>query len=398
MIVPHPYYRLNPARAVHISGQINREMLSRVTPQILKLQAVSREPITVYIDSPGGSVASMETLLQTLKLSDQDSSAPCHIITAVTIRAASAAADLLSSGDYAIAHPHSAILYHGIRTQETNPLTVETTSALTHVLRRTNDFYALQLARKIDDRFSFRFLFARSEFDQVRAKRPTEQLTDLECFIEFIEGKLSKQAKKLWKRAQDRHARYSDLFETVLKKVKGDIGKMTQTQIQAATLKAIVDFEIKANKNDPSWDFKSGGIARLTDDFFLLDEYLAGFGDDRLQRWSRDWGKFIISPEQLAEINAVPDEKERPKKMNEVVAPLIAPIASFFAAFCHALQEGENELKAEDAYWLGLVDEVVGDDGLLSLRHLEENKPDTEQTKDGEKEAQIEEPVPAAGA
>lgn len=157
MIVPHSYYRLNPSRALYINGPINRDLVTRITPQILKLQSINRSPITVYIDSPGGHVSSMETILRLLKLSDQDSSGPCHIITAVTTRAASAAVDLLSSGDYAIAFPTSSILYHGLRQQETNPLTVETTSMLTNVLRFSNDIYAMSLAQKIEDRFSFRY-------------------------------------------------------------------------------------------------------------------------------------------------------------------------------------------------------------------------------------------------
>jgi hypothetical protein len=54
---------------------------------------------------------------------------------------------------------------------------------------------------------------------------------------------------------------------------------------------------------------------------------------------------------------------------------------SFFVALCHALQEGENELTAIDAYWLGLVDEVVGEN-LWTIRIMEEFTPDPE---DGER-------------
>lgn len=397
MIVPHPYYRLNPSRAVHISGQISRDLLSRITPQILKLQANSREPITVYIDSPGGHVGNMETILRTLKLSDQDSSDPCHITTAVTIRAASAAADLLSSGDYAVAYPHSAILYHGIRTQETNPLMVESASVLSTLLRRSNDLYAIELARKIDDRFSFRFVFVRDQFDAIRKKHGNQQLSDLECFIEFIEEKLSAQTKKVWQRAKSRHSRYRELFDTVQKKAKGDLEKMSAAQLQAASLKAIVEYELKANRHDPSWSFTGGGIERLTDDFFLLNEYIGGFSGERLQRWSTEWGKYVVPPEVVSEINAITDEEERTKKMAEKIAPFVAPLTSFFAAMCHALQEGENELTAEDAYWLGLVDEVVGRDDLLCLRHFEEEKPDPVE-ENAEKKVEDKEEVPAAGA
>jgi ATP-dependent protease ClpP protease subunit len=340
----------------------------------------------------------METLLRTLKLTDQDSSGPCHIITAVTQRAASAAADLLSSGDYAIAYPHSAILYHGMRTQESNPLTVESTSVLARILRRSNDRYALELARKIDDRFSFRFLFARNNFDEVRTKHPNQQLSDLQCFIEFIDGKLSKEARKVWQRAKERHGRYKELFTTVVKRVKGEIAKMSVAQAEAAAIKAIVEFEVKANKGDPDWSFRGGGLERLTDDFLLFHEYLTGFASGRLQEWSADWGKFIVAPEIAKEIDAIADEKERSKKLNETVGPLLEPLTSFFAAFCHALQEGENELTATDAYWLGLVDEVVGEDDLLCLRHMEEDKPDPVPTENAEKEAKQSEEVTAAGA
>jgi ATP-dependent protease ClpP protease subunit len=403
LIVPHPYYRLNPKRALHIVGQINRDLLSRLTPQIFRLQNDNRDPITAYIDSGGGNVLMMEMLLRTLRLTDQDSSDPCHIITAVTTRAASAAADLLSSGDYAVAFPHSTILYHGMRTQESDPLTVESTSALTRILRRSNDRYALELMRKIDERFKFRFLFARSSFGDVRAKHPGRQLTDLECFIKFIDEKLSSSGREVWQRTQQRSERYNELFTTVLKKVKGPGPNVSPAKSDAEALKAIIDYELKANRNNPQWTFKGGGIERLNDDFFLFHEYLSGFSD-RLQSWSVDLGKLVLAPEVTAEIDAIQDEKERERRLFAVVAPLLEPLASFFAAFCHALQEGENELTATDAYWLGLVDEVIGQDDLLCLRHLEENRPDPvppqpQLPPHEEIEAQAEEEVaPAAGA
>lgn len=132
MIVPDQNFRLNPQRAIYVTGLIDDALVSRLTPQILRLQSVNRFPISVYIDSPGGSVSSMETILRLLNLTDQDSSGPT--------RAASAAADLLSSGDYALAFPNSSILYHGLRTFEKNPLTFEATSMLANTLRVSNDY------------------------------------------------------------------------------------------------------------------------------------------------------------------------------------------------------------------------------------------------------------------
>src|SRR5436190_3222731 len=153
----------------------------------------------------------MEEILRLLKLSDQDSSDSCHIITAVATRAASAAADLLSSGDYAVAYPGSTILYHGVRTHDATPLTVERTSTLGWFLRLSNDRYAMTLARKVEDRFSFRFITSRHEFDGIRAANAKPTMSDLNCFIRFVDDKLSDEAKKVWAKARDRHARYEEI-------------------------------------------------------------------------------------------------------------------------------------------------------------------------------------------
>jgi ATP-dependent protease ClpP protease subunit len=376
VITPHPYYRLNPARAVYVTGVIDHDLVSKITPEILRLESESREPITVFIDSPGGSVLSMETILRLLRLSDQNGSDPCHIITAVTTRAASAAADLLSSGDYAIAYPTASILYHGMRRHADAPLTVEYTSLLGYILRLSNDRYALELAAKTENRFSFRFMLARGEFAAIRTAAAKPDLSDLECFVQFIDDKLSSEAKKVWARARERHARYRKLYDTILQKVKTDGG--TRAHIEADSIKAIVDFELDANKDDESWSFTHGGIESLAEDFFLLNEYLSPAGHERLGKWALSFGRYILPKEEMEKIKQIENEDERGDRLAEKVRPILEPLSSFFVAFCHALQRGENELTAYDAYWLGLVDEVVGDPSLLSLRAFQEYSPDPE--------------------
>lgn len=66
MIVPDPNYRPNALRAVYVQGRIDQQMADRLTPQIIKLQAASRNPITVFVDSRGGDVAIGELILKLL--------------------------------------------------------------------------------------------------------------------------------------------------------------------------------------------------------------------------------------------------------------------------------------------------------------------------------------------
>src|SRR5436853_1159698 len=103
MATPNKPYRENPARSVYITGPIDQSLLDRLTPKINQLRFSDKAaPVTVYIDSPGGSVAIAETVRNLIKAPNPDGHS-CRLITVVTGTAASAAADLLALGDYAIA-------------------------------------------------------------------------------------------------------------------------------------------------------------------------------------------------------------------------------------------------------------------------------------------------------
>lgn len=391
MFVPSPNYRPDPARAVYIDGVIDDKLLSRITPQILRLQAQSRQPITAYIlDSPGGSTSSAQKLFRLLRLSDQSSSGPCRLITVATTTAKSAAADLLSSGDYAIALPGSSLLYHGVRTPglipALQPLTAERTSLLAHLLRVTNDAYAMELAKRTETRFIFRFIILRQQFKAVRDADPSKALSDLDCFIEIISPKLSEGARKVFSKARLRYDKYQPLLTKFSIKTKA--GRQRRTaRLEAARIKAIVDFEVSENRSNANWTFKDGGLGRLVEDFFLVAEYLESQEDERLTQWCKSLGRFALSKEEFAEIDKIPDEESKNEALIKKVQPPIQPLWSFFIALCHALQEDENELTATDAYWLGLVDEVLSDNTLLSPRWFEEWQPDPPQALPAEEAA-----------
>ena len=62
--------------------------------------------------------------------------------------------------------------------------------------------------------------------------------------------------------------------------------------------------------------------------------------------------------------------------MKNLLKKFVHYLWSFFVALCHALQEGENELTATDAFWLGLIDEVMGVKELSGFREIMEYEPD----------------------
>jgi ATP-dependent protease ClpP protease subunit len=372
VIIPNAEYRPNPGRAIYIHSVIDEQLIYKLTPTIVALQHENRKPITVFIDSPGGNIVSARSLWRLLTASDQDFSQPCHIITVATTRAASAAADLLTSGDYAIVYPQSTILYHGVRTYSETQLTVETTSELADALRLINENYAVELVRKLESRFSFHYLLLQKDFDNIRKKESNKNVSDTDCFLTIISNNLSDQAKKLFSMAKERRGRYEKLLAIIKKTNK----LKTTAEKEGRQIKDLVDFEIKANKSNANWSFQNGGLTRLNVDFFVLNEHLANLESDRIDNWCIRWGRFALTDSEKAEIDAFAEVSLKNKKLIEIVRPRIEPLWTFFVALCHALQEGENELTATDAFWLGLVDEVMGEKELPCIRPIMEYQPD----------------------
>ncbi len=372
-IKPDPNFRPDPNRAIYVHGKLEAELIRHLTRDIIRLQTENRSPITVFIDSPGGELSSAAALWGLLTAPNQDHSKACRIITVVTTRAASAAADLLSSGDYAMAYPQSTVLYHGSRMYFEQPLTMEFSSAVTQYLRRANDRYALDLLRKIEDRFMRRLIFSTQGFEEIRRKNAHRKMSDADCFLALVRERLSDGAKKVFDQASARRDRYDSLINSVVKKTHKSKSK---TKTEANRLKAIIDFEKENNKKDRRWTFRSEGMNRIADDFFLINEYLTISESPRISQMCTRWGKFSLSSKEQEKIDKITEEKLKDEKLVKIVRPKLIPLWTFFVGLCHVLQEGENELTARDAYWLGLIDEIIGDQDTAAFRNIFEFEED----------------------
>lgn len=66
------YKKLLESRIIFINGEINDEMASEVVAKLLYLDSQSNEDITIYINSPGGSVTSGLMIYDTIKYIKSD--------------------------------------------------------------------------------------------------------------------------------------------------------------------------------------------------------------------------------------------------------------------------------------------------------------------------------------
>ena len=94
-------------RAVFINGEINDDMASTVVAYLLFLEASAPEkPISLYINSPGGSVTAGLAIYDTMR------HVRCKVHTLCVGQACSMAAVLLAAGDERSILPSSRVMIH----------------------------------------------------------------------------------------------------------------------------------------------------------------------------------------------------------------------------------------------------------------------------------------------
>ena len=103
------YSRLLKDRIVFVGGEIDDDMANAIVAQLLFLQAQDAEKeVSMYINSPGGSVTAGLAILDTMKM------VKCPVATYCVGQAASMGAILLASGEKGrrFALPHARIMVH----------------------------------------------------------------------------------------------------------------------------------------------------------------------------------------------------------------------------------------------------------------------------------------------
>lgn len=225
---------------------------------------------------------------------------------------------------------------------------------------------------------AFHYTLLRPEFPEIRKRALEEKWTrpiesDLECFALAVFHRLSPQLQKL---PQEVFFLYESLVK-MRSYVFDRLGKIPDAQpiavTEACILKHLLDFEL-SEKKPSHWTFSAGGFDLFASDFRKLADFLFGKHHGVLEDHIKGFGVLFLNPEQMreAELKRAENPMEADTWVKSAVRPVIEPLWHFVVALCRLLQQGENRLTAEDGYWLGLVDEVVGA-RLPSLRLVVEN-------------------------
>jgi ATP-dependent protease ClpP protease subunit len=366
---PNANYRENPKRAVYLTGRIDQGLVDKITPVINELRHENTEPITAYIDSPGGSIVLAETIRHQIRTPNPDGK-KCRLITVVISRAGSAAADLLALGDYAIAYPYGDMIYHGSSQSSDIPLTTESAIRAARSLQQTNEDCAIRLARHTFPRFILRITQLRPEMAKY-VNDPT-----LTTLTNALRGELSSANARMLREAVRKQRIIGDLNGYVfrhIRKFKNHGADLTAAEWEGEMLRAIVKYRIKLHKDrNDSWLLSESGIQEVTEDFNLLHDFHYGSQTKDLTTWDKTYGEMFLSDAEKQERLALTgSEAEKEKWLIEKSEMKLRPLWYLMISICRLLQGADYRVSPEEGYWLGLVDEVLGS-SLPCVRHAAE--------------------------
>lgn len=399
-------------RSIQIDSSIDDDLVRRLTPKILAMRQASNEPITIGIDSPGGSLASLDILLGLLTGRDQDGE-PCQLITVATHRAYSAAANLLAFGDYAVALGHSQVLYHDVRYGGMEDVTPEKARDAAKSLQDANDAFALKLAHRIISRLVWVYIDLQGSFPDIRTRYQDSynkytklvevyvpkvagyECIDLPSFATALWGRLSFRNDSLIKNVMGRLERWIN-FTAISKtaptyRAKGSRvaglldgtrhlhgllgGKIEHFAASEESLKlllALITADISRTKTEKP------NFQRVLDRAAREYSTLESMNNPKHIRYASNLmlrHKHIFFTGQLAGEIENMNEAEKAQLFAQA-APYARLLWHFCVLLCRELFEGEHILQPSDAQLLGLVDEVSGGGPIQSRREfwLEQEK------------------------
>ena len=392
----------NYNRSIRVIGEINGQMVASLTPEILNLRQKSNEPITVFIDSPGGSITQTKTLMRLLKHPDQQGQRP-WVNTFVIGEASSGAAELLSVGNYVIAYQDVEINFHGARITS-DEITAEKAKFFKYRLDEEDSFSSIMLADVVFDRLLEIYSQAKDAVSQIRREKNeelkdfdhlySEAALDVPAFARFLSNEVHYPLEAMIHECLVRMAEYeemailatderfkkdmerSPLFKLISHSKAIDNNEELKEQLMV--LNAIL---MRRFKTQEPWDLYSEDFFKLRADFEYVTNDLKGFLRDIPSSKLLSYSEMFIPAETLKKMRSKtmeefekdPDYQAWFQKAITPAADSIEPLWGFAEMLCQELHRGEYPLSPHDAWWLGLLDEVIGTD-LIQKRDSNKKK------------------------
>jgi hypothetical protein len=309
------------------------------------------------LHSTGGSILYADMIYDLLTAPTQDNKR-CKIITVAPATTGSSATDLLTRGDYAIAYPQAMLHYHGVSRHLDTRVNKEAAETLAENLARHNEEYALQLARKVLPRLISlcRYIY------KVSPDNTTDLIRKMYRGLSSRNDRLVHESVTLLKRAAEARTYAREALKYSAQ--ASDLEK--ERRILMSLVDQIIESRHKETAGPNGWSLRQGGLLEIVDAFNLY--------------WDYETGKYIALLENVMEYvaddflgagkreeydNLKGDDEARTLWLRDNVQPKLRPLIYYVVSFCRLLKRSEYYFTAHDAFMLGLIDEVAGQDHPL---------------------------------
>ena len=248
---------------------------------------------------------------------------------------------------------------------------------LAKTLATSNEQFALALARNAISRFMLRFVIQRPQFGAIRQQTTVEDTSEILYFTESLVTHLPTYLLRLLSDARTKSMQLDSMNASVSATFTAsgqDLNTLRAAEFEALLLRGIIEWEVATN-TDEGWSLRATGFERIEEDFSLLIDKFNERHLSQINMLCERWGEFLLSAEQEAQFRTIA-HPERSAWLLEKVSGQVTQLWFFFVSLCRLLQKDDYYLTAEEAYWLGLIDEVIGRADLPCARMMVEHAPE----------------------
>jgi hypothetical protein len=189
----------------------------------------------------------------------------------------------------------------------------------------------------------------------------------LEELVEALTAKFTPENAMLLREAIAKRKSLQEVkaaADNYLKRRK-NVAQWPNKQLEPELVRAIVAYRSKLHKED-DWLLSRTGMREVASDFNLIHDYASQTKD--LDALLEVYGSLFLTQAQSAEFKSK-NEEEHKIYLETHAADKLEVLWYFVVSLCRLLQTKDYQLTPEEAYWLGVVDEVTGS-GLQSDREM----------------------------
>jgi len=354
----HGIHQPNAARSVTISGLFGDGTAKKALAEISSLIKQSPDPVTIYIKSSHGGLINAFNRIASFSATNSNSGRQCQLVTVLQGVAKSAAAFMVVSGDSAFMEIQAKIIFHGISCANYSKgmtLTGENAMPLAIRLDRENRALALKLSSTIWPRLIRLSLLLHFQGDEPPIKARARSALSLGRFADRMAARLEAQAcQKLIQSA----AEYAEAMAAF-----GKFHHSKNDQMQRSDIGRLGDFlkDNLARWSESDSIIDEFALAEIGSDYFFFREIAKEDTNARFLEYSRKFGQNFLSPDESREYLQIhsADSSRAEGLLREKLSPMLRQLRYLAIALSSQLLIGETSVSASDAYWLGLIDEVL---------------------------------------